>query len=490
MAQAYRGDTFQAMAVQRILTLAGLCAAQIAQASPRSDPTAGRAVFTGATEPHATSIALAPAALGLGSFDEVYLALAGTIDQRQIALDGIALDGSRTPAPKVSSVELGPAAMLAFIYHLAGETVTIGFEARTIAPETFPSQHDPLRYHTLGGGERDWLASAAASFRVTNGLFFGASFTHQNTYLRLRYARDTALGDGRGERGVASPCGDATCGLDNPLATEIYDVDVRSPLLSTSNLRVTIGGVYQLARDVWLGVSYHTPPGFSVQTELVGQVEIEPAPRDRDAGRQPLRGDSVVVIQLPASVDAELRARLPLSLDLHLGGRWEDLSRLQSYDVRTYGRVLPANGIPEWTQRPRGMHDSFAGWGGVEQVDTGQALLFGARVGFETSALPSRRTSPVTIAPTSVTADLGAQWRTPYRLILQLSYGLSYFPTVNTRDDGAFDPNDRLACIDNNFDYTTSECMAVREGYAISSAAGDYTRLEHALRIGLRYEFP
>lgn len=473
-----------------MLTLAALCAGATVHASPRSDPTTGRAVFTGATAPHATSIGLAPAAIGLGSFDEVYLAVAGTIDQRHIALDPIALDGSRAPVPAVRNVELGPAAMLAFIYHLAGEAVTLGFEARTIAPETFPSQRSPLRYHTLGGGERDWLASAAASFRVTGDLFFGASLSHQNTQLRLRYARDTALENGRGAGGVDSPCGGAPCGFDNPLATEIYEVDVRSPFLSTSNLRVNISGVFQLARDVWLGFGYHTPPGFAVQTELAGQVEIERAPRDRLPGEQPLRGDSVVVIQFPASIDAELRARLPLQLDLRVGGRWEDLSRLQAFDVRTYGSMLPPSGVPEWTQRPRGMRDAFAGWAGVEQVDAGQALLVGGRLGFETAALPADRTSPITISPTSLTGDLGAQWRTPYRLILQLSYGLQYFPTVTTRDTTAFDPGDRLACIASSFDYSTAACRAVREGYAISSAAGDYTRFEHAVRIGLRYEIP
>jgi hypothetical protein len=29
----------------------------------------------------------------------------------------------------------------------------------------------------------------------------------------------------------------------------------------------------------------------------------------------------------------------------------------------------------------------------------------------------------------------------------------------------------------------------VRNGYAISSAAGEYERIQHALRFGLRYEF-
>src|SRR5689334_20409808 len=357
--------------VRRLLMLAVLGAISPARASPRTDPAVGRAVFTGATTPHPTSISLDPAAIGLSPVDEAYLAISGVIDQIHVDLDRVDAAGNHTPGPRVRDVELPPAAAIALIYHPSGEAVTLGFEARTAPPEAFPDNRGALRYHTLGGGERDWLASAAASIKVTNELFFGASLSHQNTFLRLRYARDTALENGRLARGIDSPCGGAPCGIENPLATEIYDVSVRSPWLSTSNLRVNVGALYELTRGVWLGVAYHTPPGFAVQTELAGHVDIDRAPRDvvADAPAR-LVGESVVEIQLPASVDAELRARLPYQLELHLAGRWEDLSRLQAYDVRTFGSTLPRNGIPEWTERPRGMHDSFAMWGGVEQIDT------------------------------------------------------------------------------------------------------------------------
>ena len=60
-----------------------------------------------------------------------------------------------------------------------------------------------------------------------------------------------------------------------------------------------------------------------------------------------IMGQSVVEVQFPASVDAELRARLPLDLDLHIAGRWEDLSRFTAYDVRAYGSTLPRLGVPE-----------------------------------------------------------------------------------------------------------------------------------------------
>jgi hypothetical protein len=446
-------------------------------------------VFTGATMPHATSISLNPAAIGLGAFDEVYVAFAGALDQFHIDLDKVDLSGTHTAGPRVRDVEPSPAGVLAFIYHLAGEAVTLGFEARTTPRESFPEERDALRYHTLGGGQRDWLATVGASIKVTGDLFFGASLSHQNSFLRLRYARDTALDAGTGPRGVASDCGGAPCGLENPVATEVYDVDVRSPAFATANLKVSVGALYQIARDTWIGVGYHTPPGLAVQTELAGRVQIERAPRDCPGGCDPIKGDAVVEIQFPASVDAELRARLPSQLDLHIGGRWEDLSRFSAYDVRLYGSTLPRNGIPEWMLRPRGMHDAFAVWAGLEQVDTGKKpRTYGVRAGYETASVPDARTSPVTIAPASFTLDVGAQWRTQSHLIFQLSYGAQFFPSVNARDS-AFDPLARIACLDSATDYSTPACRSVRNGYAIPSAAGDYERIQHAVRFGLRYEF-
>lgn len=467
------------MAVPRILTLALSCAAAAAWASPRTDPTTGRAVFTGATMPHATSIGLDPAALGLGSVDQVYVAVTGVLDQRHIALDTGSGD-ALAPGPRVSSAELGPGAMLAFIYHLAGDTLTLGFAGQTTPPESFPSNLPALRYHVSGGGERDWLASVGASYRIADYLFAGASLSHQNTFLRLRYARDAAL----------DSCRMAPCEVGNADATEAWDVDVRSPTLSTANLRVNIGALLQIAQNVWFGLAYHTPPGFGVETELAGKVAITRAPRDRVAGESDvLHGQSVVEIQFPASADAELRARLPLELDLHVGGRWEDLSRFTDYDVRAYSSTLALHGIPEWTIRPRGMHDAFAGWAGIEQVDHGQLVLLGGRAGFETAAVNRSQTSPLTVSPASFTLDAGAQLRLPGGLIAQLSYGLQYFPTVDV-SNSAFDPQLREDCVTSSFDYATRGCAAVRNGYAIATAAGSYDRLEHAVRLGLRYDLP
>ncbi|MGN6108167.1 MAG: hypothetical protein ACTHU0_23880 [Kofleriaceae bacterium] len=472
------------MAARPILTML-LCCAATAHASPRSDPTVGRAVFTGATLPNATSIGLNPAALGLGTTGEVFVALTGVVDQIGIARKQLdPATGALTPGAKISTTEASPGGMVGLVVH-AGESYTVGIQAYSPPRERFVGGYDALRYHTLGGGQRDWIATISGSFKITSKIYFGASLSHDNTFFRLRYARDTALANGTGPGGVASDCG-APCGIENPEASELYDVDVRSPLLSTSNVKLNVGLVAQLWSGVWLGLAYHTPPGFDIQTQLRGDLSVTRAPRD---GGALLTGGSTVYVSYPASVDGELRARLPRLIDLHIGGRWEDLSRMQAYDVRAYNSTFAANGIPEWMLRARGLHDAFSMWAGLEQVDTGQPFRFGGRIGFETSSLDAANTSALTISPASLTADAGVQVRIAASWLVQLSYGFAYFPRVAV-DKSAFDPRDPRDCFAHGLAYSTRACRAVRDGFALPTAAGDYTRFQHAMRIGLRYELP
>lgn len=449
------------MAARPILSLAILLCATFAHASPRTDPTVGRSVFTGAATPHPTSIDLNPAALGPGQAPELFFALTAVADRYAI---------DRDTANAVDGTELGIGGTFAAIFR-PGSRYAVSIQMRTPAPELFPQDKQELSYFTLGQRQRDILASIAATIKATSRLYFGTTLTHHNTFLRLRYARDTGI-----ERGETP---------ENPDAAELYDVGVNSPYFSTSNLKFSLGFLARIYKDVWLGVGYHTPPGFSLQTELEGNAQITRAPRD---GGGKLPADAVVDVSYPASVDAEVTARLPQFLELHVGGRWEDLSRMQAYDTRVTGSQIVPNGIPEWQLRARGMHDAFAMWGGVDQIDTGQTLRFGGRVGFETSAVSPDHTTPLTLLPASATFDLGAQLRAG-QFLFEVAYGLQYFlPTHVTAS--AFDPRFYGDCVAAQFDYSTTACSAVRNGYAIADGDGDYRRMLHSLRIGVRYVIP
>jgi hypothetical protein len=314
---------------------------------------------------------------------------------------------------------------------------------------------------------------------VTNRIFAGVSLSLRPTMLRLRFARDTALAAARDPaRGIASDCGGAPCGIENPAATEHYAVDVRSKYIALDNVVGTVGVAIRLTKTMLLGIAYHTPPGLSIENELSGTMDVTRAPRD---GGGTVSGAATVNLSQPASVDAELRAELPAALDLTVGLRWEDLSRLQMYDVRGYGAFFPGAAIPEWQPRPRGFHDSFAAWAGVEQIERDSPVTLGGRVGFETSSLPDERTSPLTIAPASVTIDAGLQYRFNLQWVIQLTYGLQYYPSVDVTDS-AFDPRAQLSCYDSGYDYSTEACAAVR----IGTAAGEYSRIQQATRVALR----
>lgn len=472
------------MAARPILTFV-LCSAVVsaAHASPRTDTTAGRSVFTGATSPHASSITLNPAALAQSDVPQVFVALTGIVDMYRIDRRQLDLDtGTLVAGDAVESSELGAGGMLGVVLH-PGTRYAVSVELRMPPPEIFPTEQEALRYHTFGGRQRDFQASIGSTIKISSALAFGASITHDNTFLRMAYARDTAVD--RGELG-ADCGGGMPCGLENPAATELHEVSVRSPYVATANIKVTIGLLARLYRNLWLGVAYHTPPGFAIQTSLEGDMTVTRAPRD---GGGVVRGGATVYTQFPASVDGELRLRLAELLDVTLGGRWEDLSRFTAYDVRAHGRELAAAGVPEWTLRPRGMDDAFALWGGVEQIDFGQRFRLAGRLGFESAFVRDSRTSPITIGPASVTVDAGVQARIASSWMLELAYGLQYFPEVQV-ERSAYDPRLQAACVASGYDYDTHACRAVREGYAIPTAAGDYARLSHAFRLGLRYDIP
>lgn len=466
--------------------------AATSHASPSSDPTTGRAVFTGAATPGAAAIELNPAALGLVAPDtgELYAAAIAVIDRYAVARASEDPDtGALTPGPTRKDVEVGPGAVLAFVKNFK-DRATLAFQLHAVPAEVFPAGVDNWKYQTIGGGQRRYGGTLGASVRLTDELYFGISLAFESTYLRIRYARDTALAAGLDPtRGIKSDCGGGMqCGLENPNATETYDVDVNTSFSSASDaLRPNIGVVYALSKDVFLGVAYHMPPGLAVENVLTGTMRVRQAPRD---GGQLLTGRATVYLPQPSSLDVELRARLPRDLDLHVGLRWEDLSRLQAYDVRGYGPQLATAGIPEWTERPRGYQDPLSMWAGVEQVDTktSDTFRFGGRIGFETASVSDDRTSPLTISPFSVTADIGAQLRLSPELSIQGTYGFQYFPGVHV-SKSAFEPRDELACMGSGYDYSTPECAAVRNGYSIATAAGDYDRMQHALRLALRYEY-
>src|SRR6266536_1226084 len=174
MAAAYPGDTFRAMS--RAICLAMLCALHtIALASPDSDPTKGRAAFTGAATPNATSIEINPAALGLGLFDEIYIAVTGLTDGASVS-DNLA----------------SPGGFASYIWHNGtGGRITLGVALHSAPAEKFIENEESLRYFTLGGSYRTYAGSIASSIKFSSRFYFGLSLSLHTSFFELRFARDT-----------------------------------------------------------------------------------------------------------------------------------------------------------------------------------------------------------------------------------------------------------------------------------------------------------
>lgn len=445
-------------------------------------------VFAGPTAAHPTSLTRSPAALPLGQpGNHVYVA--GALHLRHQTIDRRGVDlasGSLTDLPSASSLAWSPGGRIAIWTARRRYALGVTFAAPPAEVDVTDERADaPWRYSTTGGQRRtSTLLGVGGAYGVTSRVYVGFAFEVTRTSVRLGFARDTALAGG--SAGLAADCGGAACGLENPLADERYQIDA-SPdgLTNSDHFAIAAGAMVEVAPRWWVAAAYRTHPGLDDQLELVGTAEVTAAPRD---GGATSRGAASVFVRIPSTIDVGVRGPIRPGLELTGGARWTDASRERVDDVRLYGRDLLAAGVPERLVRPRGLRDPFRAWLGVEQADLGQRLRGGARLLVTTAMVDAARTTPATIDGTSLGVALGGQVRLTAGITVQLGYTARWWPTVDVTDS-AYDPRDLLACEDAGGDLTTSECEAVRDGYARPSAAGRYLRIDQGLTTAVRYDW-
>jgi hypothetical protein len=467
------------------LVLALLLRSRTAAASPFGDPAVERGVFAGSTVAHPWSLLLNPASLAFSTGSHVHVSGSTTLDR--VTIDRRTIDPATedlADGPSASAKTWGPGGSLGAYTVSASGRFAAGFQFALPSPEEMIDGGDALAYHARGGRHRELVWAAGGAYRW-RGFAFGASAQLVWSELTLRFARDTALEAGRGDVIEGTGCDGGPCGLENPLAREDYRIDTRSTRLPSARNTVaaTIGMVARLAEGWWLGVAYHSPPGLFSSIETTGTVEVTRAPRD---GGDTVQGEAVVRLNLPQRLRIGVRGRITERLDLVAEARWEQLSSLRNYDVRLLGLALEDAGVPELHVRPRGLRDQLAAQVGVEQVDTGQRFVLGARLGGERGATADDRLSALNAYPAALTADVGVQVRLAPSWILQLGYGVGWSPPADT-GRGAYDPIDRLDCIDSGFDVDDPACLAVRDGYAQPTASGSYGRVDNVFRVSLRW---
>ena len=472
---AYRGDTFRAMS--RAHLPCAVCAASLrarALASPRSDPTTGRAVFTGATTPDATSIELNPAALGLGNVRDEFYRRARSRSTRSRARSRSRRRDRRATIDATSS---RPGGELACIWH----TSTIGVDARRPVPtprraERVPGRRRRCAYHTLGGGQRTYGGTRRREHPLTDELYFGVAPRAREhvpaAALRARHrARRRPRSDARHRQRLRRRAvRDREPARDRALRRRRQHVAV----LGASNVvRRTSGSSYASRATSGSASRITRRPASRCRTRSTGTMRVQQAPRDGGGVVNGGRPSTAATGERRCRAARAAAARARSARRRALGGPVAPpgattCAATARRSRRGHPRVDAA--------RTRGFHDTFALWAGVEQSRRADQLgcASAARIGFETASVPTSAT--IAADDRAGVADARRRRAGAARARAQRARRPTACSTSRpcTSATSAFDPRDALDCIDSGFDYSTAACAAVRHGYAIPTAAGDY----------------
>ncbi len=458
-------------------------------ASPGDAPWDG-AVFAGPTSPHGTNVSANPAAMLLAP-PALHYFLGGAAVLEQLGIDRRVVDagGTFSDGPEASGTTFGAGGH--FGLALVSSRNMFSLMVALPPPDETIADRDALRYHTLSNRHRSLEGTFAGGRRVTSDIWFGFAATYSLNDRVLRFARDTAMEAGSDPtRGVSSDCGGTPCGLENPLATEVWSIDLDrdspNPLTWTfSNLRLTVGMMFTLPGNTLLGVTYQRPWNLG-RVDEHGTVRVVSAPRDGGTTRT---GEATVYTRNPEVIRMGTRSRVRPRIDLVGEVRWRRLGRIGVYDIRTYGGDLADGDIPEFYPRARGLQDAVAFELGLEETDEGQPLRWGGRLGFDSGAVADQRLSARAPWGRHLTAGGGLQLRLATRWVVQVAYNVAW-QLPATVEPGAFDPLDRIECVDAGHDIELPACATVRDGYGAPTNAGDYTRWTHLGRLSVRLEVP
>jgi long-subunit fatty acid transport protein len=453
---------------------------RVAAAHPFFQENIGGTVFVGPTSPHASAVFWNPAAAGLLKGTHLYLGSVSRLDYTSEQRDPISgADGAPNPAGDVSypaGKELGfsPAGFAGIVTDAGTDRFTFGLALYTPFAERIPGGNASGAYHTQGGFLYGTELSLAVTFRFSSTFYAGFAGTLLFSETKLSFLRDRAL-DG---------CAAAPCNLERPENADRFEVSTHAdfPFFRfRTQAGYKLGILFRLA-GWWFGASVSALsllPTSSADVVRTGSVEVTPA-----GSNNTLQGESTVAYRLPNIVNFGARNRIFPDWDLLLQGRWITYSSTDFIDLGLFGTSLRGAGIPERIVRYRGYRDTVAVEAGLENPPE-RAPRLGARVRFESSALPSDNVTPGNIDGPNLTFAGGAELRltTHWALVLGLATTLALPIDVHP---SAFSPPGQIACAASGYDLDT--CSPVSNGRGISSTAGSYTRLRGDITVGLSYD--
>jgi long-subunit fatty acid transport protein len=490
--------------------VAGLAATALAlpaTASPLDDPHIGGIGFSGPATGDLASIYWNPGALGLVPDNQAFVSATGRFSTLSLARDPIdpatGRPGGSRSFPEVSGTSRlhpfgwppGPGGFVALSAAI-GTRFTLGIAAfspfaQRMSWSATADGQQPTRYHALEIDLRDVALAPAFSLRLCCGLHVGASPHFLFSVGRLVFDEDTALN--AGGAGLASDCGGAPCGAENPAAAARYEISSGLDPTDSSFAFLAAFGAH-LQRPRWdLGIGYITRPLTTDGVAIRARRTHVTLP-SRTAGGAPLCPSeeagpcfyAQAHYDLPDTLMAGFTYHLTDRVDLGFVLRWLNLSHHESMDIRVVGPAtdgLRTHGLPETIVLHRGFRDTVD-LRARAIVRLGERVLVSAGLRGESSALRAEDVSPAAIDAAKIEPALAAQLRIAGALVLSAGYAFTFMPSVST-GAGVFDPGASVTCDAAGGDLGNSACDKRSQGLARPTAAGRYSLYTHGFSVSI-----
>jgi long-subunit fatty acid transport protein len=454
-----------------------LAAPAAAPAAPLVVPQLGGPVFVGPTDAHVTAIYTNPAAAGLMKGTHVFMSAAGRLDYTGIdrstidSADGEpAAGGDKSFAPE-SQTALTVTNFFGFVTDFSSNNVTLSLATFSPFAENQASGGPALAYHSAGGSFYSQAIALGISYRIQNWITFGVALNALFSTIHLEFARDTVL----------DTCAAPPCGVEDPAHAQRFDIHTGfdlAPRTFNAAFYLNVGVLLNLG-DWVVGASVVTPPLPAFQKDA--DADVTPP-----GGAAAVTGGAQVSYSLPAVVNLGLRRPFFRDFDFVVNARYVFFSVQDKIDLRFFGRPLILAGVPEWVVRYRGLGDALAVEAGLEQAPA-TAVRRGARLRFETSAVPEGAQAADQVDAPKLQLAGGLELRVTPRVALVVGYALTLF-LPGDATPSAFSPRAQIDCTASGYDIDTAACAAARAGRAIPTAAGSYRRIGNELTVGLAYD--
>ncbi|MEK6608104.1 MAG: outer membrane protein transport protein [Myxococcota bacterium] len=448
-----------------------------AGAQPLATPRVGGGAFSGPAEPDVTAIYWNPAAIGGMRGLDLYIDGALRLDRGVLARDpidtttgapasaGTAPDDRRA-FPTVRTSDATPDLFAGATWDFGTKKIVVGLASYAPYVERLHAADDwPGRYYRQDLDWRHVYVTGAVAYKATDNWYVGIAPSIAWSWLRLRFARDTAL-----DRPSA-----ATAHYESDDQVEDLAIDV-----GTRDVAWSFGTLVRVTSRFDIGATWIHPPAGGLRAE--GDATAGGPAHD---GRT-LAGVATATWSLPDQVLVGVDVRPTPRWQFGAWGRWSNWSIHDRLEIDLSSAAFGDADVPSSVLFWRGFRDTF----GVQTTGAYRPL---SRLRLLASALvespltDESRVNPAQAGGPRIDGLVGAEVSLPRGVRMSLSYGLVAFADRDPSDSG-FDPRWAVGCQDAALDIDDPNCRRLVEGRALPTPSGSYERTVHRIGVGLGWD--